>query len=60
MSWAMWLLAPLVPTALAAIALWLRGRPARTAPTDDAIKAHQAYLDALVVPARGQARVERP
>ncbi|MDT4892937.1 MAG: hypothetical protein QOE97_1972 [Pseudonocardiales bacterium] len=59
MSWALWLAAPLVATALAAIALWLRGRPARVAPTDDAINAHQAYLDALTVPARGRIRVDR-
>jgi hypothetical protein len=29
------------------------------APTDDAINAHQAYLDALTVPARGRIRVDR-
>jgi hypothetical protein len=59
MSWALWLAPPLVVTVLASLWAWVRNRPVPAPATDEAIKAHQDYLDALVVPARGTARVER-
>jgi hypothetical protein len=59
MSWALWLAPPVVATVLVAMWSWWRGRPARVPESDEAIRAHQAYLDALVVPARGTGRVSR-
>jgi hypothetical protein len=59
MSWALWLAAPLLATAIVAIWSWLRGRPSRVPESDEAVLAHQQYLDALIVPARGTARVSR-
>jgi hypothetical protein len=55
-AWAAWLSVPLLATVLAAIWTWLRGRPPAPLDTDAAIRAHQRYLDALTVPARGDAR----
>jgi hypothetical protein len=60
MSWALWLLVPIGVPALAALWTWWRSRPARTPEGDEAMQAHRDYLDALVVPARGTRRVERP
>lgn len=63
MSWALWLLPTLVVPALAAVGTWWTGwrrRPSRTPTSDDAMRAHRDYLDALVVPARGTHRVQRP
>jgi hypothetical protein len=59
MAWALWLAAPLVTTALVALATWRRGRPPRLPDSDEAIRAHQDYLDALTAKARGTARVSR-
>lgn len=62
MAWALWLLPTLAVPTLAALWTWWRGwrsRPAKTPTSDDAMRAHRDYLDALVVPARGTHRVER-
>ncbi|MDP9116232.1 MAG: hypothetical protein M3O28_03000 [Actinomycetota bacterium] len=58
MSWAWWLAAPAGATAIVAVAVWWLGRPARAVSTDESMQSHNAYLAALVVPARGVARVE--
>jgi hypothetical protein len=55
-AWAVWLSVPLLATVLAALWAWVRGRPPAPLDTDAAIRAHQRYLDALTVPARGPAR----
>ena len=47
MAWALWLSAPVLVTALAAVLTWLRGRPPRTLRTSATIALHQAYLQAL-------------
>jgi hypothetical protein len=47
MAWALWLLAPVGATVLAAIASWLRSRPRRPPTTDEAVRAHSEFLDAL-------------
>jgi hypothetical protein len=59
-AWAAWLSVPLLATVLAAIWTWLRGRPPAPLDTDAAIRAHQRYLEALTVPARGIARAPLP
>jgi hypothetical protein len=59
MAWALWLAIPVVATSGAAVWSWLRGRPDRLADPVDAIRAHQDYLDALVVPARGRSRTQQ-
>jgi hypothetical protein len=56
MAWVLWLAVPVVVTLLVALWVWLRGRAPRTPSTDQAMRAHQDYLDALVVPARGSTR----
>jgi hypothetical protein len=58
MSWALWLATPIVMTVLAATWSWWRGRPQRVPGTDEAMRAHQDYLDALVRPARGIERTQ--
>jgi uncharacterized iron-regulated membrane protein len=50
-AWALWLAGPVVATALAAVWVWWRGRPAKTPRPKQAIAEHQAYLDALRRPA---------
>jgi hypothetical protein len=55
-AWAVWLSVPLLATVLAAIWAWLGGRPPAPLDTEAAITAHRRYLDALSVPARGDAR----
>jgi hypothetical protein len=64
MGWALWLAAPVCATALAALWAWLRGwrvrRAARPPSTEQSVREHLAYLDALVIPARSSARPERP
>lgn len=60
MAWALWLLPTLTVPALAALWTWWRGRPAKALTSDEAMRAHHDFLDALVVPARGTRRVERP
>ena len=60
MTWAIWLAVPVGATALAALATWVRGwfvrRAARPLTTEQAVRAHADYLDALVIPARSTAR----
>ena len=56
MGWAVWLLVPAGLTVLAAIGSWLRGRPARTPDTAQAMREHDEFLDALVRPARSRDR----
>ena len=55
-AWAVWLSIPLLATVLAALWAWVRGRPPAPLDTAAAIRAHQSYLEALTVPARGTAR----
>ena len=56
MSWAVWLLAPVVLTALAALVSWWRHRPARPPSTARAMREHEQFLDALVQSARSKDR----
>ena len=56
MAWALWLAIPVVVTMLVAVASWLRGRPARALNTDEAMRAHGDFLDALVRTARSKDR----
>jgi Ser/Thr protein kinase RdoA (MazF antagonist) len=51
-----WLAIPVIVTVLAAIITWLRGRPARPLDTDESMRAHGDYLDALVQTARAKDR----
>ncbi|MCW2496638.1 hypothetical protein [Jatrophihabitans sp.] len=63
MAWAMWLAVPIGTTILAALWSWWRGRRALAAQrldTAGAMRAHQAYLDALTIPARSSARPVTP
>jgi hypothetical protein len=53
-SWAIWLLAPVAVTLLAAVASWWRHRPARPLDTKRAMRAHDEFLDALVQSARSK------
>ncbi|HEY7049197.1 MAG TPA: hypothetical protein VH373_18400 [Jatrophihabitantaceae bacterium] len=46
-AWALWLAGPVVATALAALWVWWRGRPARVPRPKKAMAEHRAYLDAL-------------
>jgi hypothetical protein len=59
MGWAVWLAMPAGATVLAALWAWWRGlqaRGPRKVSTQDRMRAHQEYLDALVVPARSADR----
>jgi hypothetical protein len=56
MAWALWLAIPVVVTVLAALGSWLRGRPARALKTDESMRAHGDFLDALVQTARSKDR----
>jgi hypothetical protein len=60
MTWALWLAVPVGATTLAALWSWLRGwwnrRADRPLSTDQAMRAHSEYLDALVIPARSKVR----
>jgi hypothetical protein len=47
MEWALWLLIPVAVTVLAALGSWLRARPRRRPTTDEAMRAHGDFLDAL-------------
>jgi hypothetical protein len=53
-GWAIWLLAPAGATVLAALGSWWRSRPKRPLTTDEAMRAHGEYLDALVRTARAR------
>jgi hypothetical protein len=59
-TWAFWLAVPVGATTLAAVAAWLRGllarRAARPLTTQESVREHADYLDALVIPARSTAR----
>lgn len=63
MSWALWLAVPVTATALAAVFAWWRGwlvrRAHRPLGTDEAVRAHTEFLDALVIPARHATRTVR-
>lgn len=54
MAWALWLLIPVAVTVLAALGSWLRGRPARAPNTQQAMRAHGEFLDALSQTARSR------
>ena len=56
MTWAVWLLVPVGLTVLAAIASWLRHRPARRPDTAAAMREHAEFLDALARSARSGER----
>ncbi len=61
-TWALWLGAPVAATMLAAIWLWwcgVRARGPRRLSTRAAMREHNDYLDALVMPARNAERVQR-
>jgi hypothetical protein len=46
-SWALWLAVPVCLTVASALAAWWHERPGKGLSPGQAIKAHQAYLDAL-------------
>jgi nitrate reductase gamma subunit len=46
-TWAVWLLVPVVVTVLAALGSWWRFRPKRALAPDEAMRAHTDFLDAL-------------
>lgn len=56
MTWAYWLAAPVVATALASAWSWLRSRPETTPTTGQAMRQHADYLDALAETARSKDR----
>lgn len=56
MAWVIWLLVPLVAPVAVALVGWVRGRPKRVPGTDEAMREHTAYLDALVQTARSRER----
>jgi hypothetical protein len=47
---------PVAATLLAATGSWLRARPKRAPSTDEAVRAHDEYLHALVQTARSKDR----
>ena len=57
MAWAIWLSGPVVAATLVALWAWWVDRPKRRPNTAGAIRAHDRYLDALMVPAAGRTRV---
>ncbi|TAM87981.1 MAG: hypothetical protein EPN43_08905 [Jatrophihabitans sp.] len=61
MTWALWLAAPALATAVSALACWWHGRderPRRRRPdTAAAMRAHGSYLQALRAAPRGRQRV---
>jgi hypothetical protein len=57
-AWALWLSVPVAATLLAALWTWWRARPQRAPTAQEAMRAHQDYLEALIVPARGVARAQ--
>jgi hypothetical protein len=56
MGWAVWLLVPVAVTVLAAVGSWWRSRPKRALNTDEAMREHGDFLDALVQTARSKDR----
>ncbi len=63
MTWAVWLAVPIGATTLAAVWAWLRGwwarRARRPLRTEQAVRVHSEFLDALTIPARSAARPAR-
>jgi cytochrome c-type biogenesis protein CcmH/NrfF len=55
-GWVLWLAVPLVVTLIAAAITWLRARPARELTTQQAMRAHGDYLDALTQAPRSKDR----
>jgi hypothetical protein len=55
-GWAVWLLTPVAATVLAALGSWLRARPKKAPTTDETMRAHGDFLDALVQTARAKDR----
>jgi hypothetical protein len=55
-----WLLIPAGVTVLAAVGSWWRSRPKRALNTDEAMRAHGDFLDALVQTARSKDRGSHP
>lgn len=55
-SWVLWLAVPVAVTLIAAAITWLRGRPARELTTQQAMRAHDDYLDALTQSPRSKDR----
>jgi hypothetical protein len=55
-----WLLIPVAATTLAALGSWWRSRPKRSLNTDEAMRAHDDFLDALVQTARSKDRGPLP
>jgi hypothetical protein len=55
-GWAVWLSIPVAATLLAAAGSWLRARPKRAPTTDEAMRAHGEFLDALAQTARSKDR----
>ena len=56
MNWAFWLLIPVCVTMVAALGSWWLARPKRVPSTQDAMRAHDEFLDALVQAARSKDR----
>jgi hypothetical protein len=60
MTWALWLAVPVGATTLAALTAWIRGvlarRAARPLTTQESVREHGDYLDALVIPAHSTSR----
>jgi hypothetical protein len=55
-AWVIWLLVPVIAPVLVALVIWVRGRPRRLPTTDEAMREHAAYLDALGQTARSRDR----
>lgn len=64
MAWALWLAVPVAATALAAVLGWWRGwrvrRAQRPLGTEDAVRAHSEFLQALTMSARHATRIDPP
>ena len=56
MAWLLWLSGPVIATVIAALWSWLRARPEPLPDTDEAMRAHAEYLDALTHSARAKDR----
>ena len=55
-AWAVWLAVPVLVTLIVAVITWLRARPERELTTQQAMRAHEDYLDALRQPPRSKDR----
>lgn len=56
MAWLWWLSGPVVATVVAALWTWVRARPEPLPDTDEAMRAHADYLQALTQTARAKDR----